>query len=134
MKTARGKSVKVLLTILLHRLSGALIEFGSWWNRPGKARVPSSAPERHGLKRSPVTIPALCATLLGALLAASPAVEGQGGGGAVASDPELDAELRAFLAELEAPRFTDDPFAEGRVPDLVVLSSADVQGEVAPCG
>lgn len=46
----------------------------------------------------------------------------------------LDEELAAILAELEMPQYTDDPFAQGRIPDLVIVSSTDVRGEVAPCG
>ena len=55
---------------------------------------------------------------------------------ALAQDQELSLEeqLAALSAELEAEQYTDDPFAEGRVPDLVVVSTSDVRGEVRPCG
>ena len=46
----------------------------------------------------------------------------------------LEEELARLKAEILRDAPTDDPFAEGRVPDLVVLSMTDVGGEVAPCG
>lgn len=46
----------------------------------------------------------------------------------------LEEELERLKAEIHRETPTDDPFAEGRVPDLVVLSTTDVAGEVAPCG
>ena len=46
----------------------------------------------------------------------------------------LEEELARRKTELLRETSTDDPFAEGRVPDLVVLSTSDVVGEVAPCG
>lgn len=46
----------------------------------------------------------------------------------------LEEELARLKAEVLRETPTDDPFAEGRVPDLVVLSTSDVVGEVAPCG
>lgn len=49
-------------------------------------------------------------------------------------EPSLEEELARLKAELLRPTLQDDPFADGRVPDLVVLSTTDVGGEVAPCG
>jgi hypothetical protein len=46
----------------------------------------------------------------------------------------LEEELARLKAEVLRETPTDDPFAEGRIPDLVVLSMTDVSGEVAPCG
>jgi hypothetical protein len=53
-----------------------------------------------------------------------------------AGSPELslEEELARLKAEVLRGAPTDDPFAEGRVPDLVVLSVTDVAGEIAPCG
>jgi hypothetical protein len=46
----------------------------------------------------------------------------------------LEEELARRKAEVLRGSPDDDPFADGRVPDLVVLSTSDVVGEVAPCG
>jgi hypothetical protein len=57
--------------------------------------------------------------------------------GATAPDSSreaLEKELEAYLRELEGLPPDDDPFAAGLAPDLLVLSTADVRGEVAPCG
>ena len=46
----------------------------------------------------------------------------------------LQAELDAMLRELHGDWGSEDPFLDGRPPDLLVVTSADVRGEVAPCG
>jgi hypothetical protein len=52
-----------------------------------------------------------------------------------AEQPSLEAELAEIMNEiLESAEGGSNPFAEGVVPDLVVLSSANLAGEVAPCG
>ncbi|MBZ0268691.1 hypothetical protein K8I85_11085 [bacterium] len=52
-----------------------------------------------------------------------------------AEKPSLEAELAEIMNEiLESAESGSDPFADGAVPDLVVLSSANIAGEVAPCG
>ena len=49
-------------------------------------------------------------------------------------ESSLEDELERLRAEVVRDVPDDDPFAEGRVPDLVILSTTDVGGEVAPCG
>ncbi len=47
----------------------------------------------------------------------------------------LQAELSAILGEIEESQEVGaDPFAGGAKPDLVILTSANLGGEVAPCG
>ncbi|MGH2570927.1 MAG: hypothetical protein ACRDGR_06860 [bacterium] len=46
----------------------------------------------------------------------------------------LEEELARLKVEVLRGTPSDDPFGDGRVPDLVVLSTSDVVGEVAPCG
>ena len=46
----------------------------------------------------------------------------------------LQAELDALLQELGTEAGSDPFLEEGRVPDLVVVSTHTVVGEVAPCG
>ena len=50
------------------------------------------------------------------------------------SNQQLQDELNALLQELEEGVPENDPFADGRKPDLVVVSTTDVRGEYAPCG
>lgn len=45
----------------------------------------------------------------------------------------LEVELEALLAEIDRAKPVD-LFADGRDPDLVLLSSNSVLGEVTPCG
>lgn len=49
-------------------------------------------------------------------------------------ESSLEEELARLRAEVRRDTPDDDPFAEGRVPDLVIVSTTDVGGEVAPCG
>ena len=60
---------------------------------------------------------------------------------AAAGDPTPSApptsppsELEQLHREVERPVDSEDPFEDGRVPDLVLLSTTDVNGETAPCG
>ena len=46
----------------------------------------------------------------------------------------LERELAEFAVGLDAGPYDDDPFESGRVPDVTLLASTDVHGEVAPCG
>jgi hypothetical protein len=46
----------------------------------------------------------------------------------------LQAELDAMLRELHGDWGSEDPFEGGRPPDLLVVTTSDVRGEVAPCG
>lgn len=50
------------------------------------------------------------------------------------SSDELVRELDAFRHDLEIPAVPVDYFDDGVRPDLVVLSSTDVHGEIEPCG
>jgi hypothetical protein len=50
------------------------------------------------------------------------------------SRESLQAELDALMREIHGDRGEDDAFAGGRSPDLVVVTSSDVAGEVGPCG
>jgi hypothetical protein len=61
-----------------------------------------------------------------------------GAGPAGSADPDsakatLQNELGSLLREIERPPAVD-LFEDGRRPDLVVLSSQSVMGEVTPCG
>ena len=50
-------------------------------------------------------------------------------------DLSLQAELAKILGEiLESEDDGHNPFESGAIPDLIVLGSANVSGEVAPCG
>ena len=69
------------------------------------------------------------AWLVGALLLVAAGVGAQD-----AADADLQAELDAILRELHGEWGTTDVFADGREPDLLVVSMTDVRGEVAPCG
>jgi hypothetical protein len=69
---------------------------------------------------------------LGAVLLAALPLRGDDG----ATDDvraQLEAELEALLTEIERPASLD-PFEAGRSPDLIVVSTQSVLGEVAPCG
>jgi hypothetical protein len=46
----------------------------------------------------------------------------------------LEEELQSFEQQLGAPSSAESLFANGRAPDLVVISSTDVHGEIEPCG
>jgi hypothetical protein len=48
--------------------------------------------------------------------------------------PPPSAELERLRREVQRPVEADDPFENGVVPDFVLLSTTDVEGEVAPCG
>ena len=48
--------------------------------------------------------------------------------------PSLEEELKSFEEQLVAPSSAESLFANGRAPDLVVVSSTDVHGEIEPCG
>ena len=48
--------------------------------------------------------------------------------------PALEEELKSFEEQLVAPSSAESLFANGRAPDLVVVSSTDVHGEIEPCG
>lgn len=50
------------------------------------------------------------------------------------TDEALQAELDAILRELNADWGSEDVFVGGRKPDLLVVSTTDVRGEVGPCG
>lgn len=65
------------------------------------------------------------------LAAVLPPTPGDGG----EPDPSLKAELAKILGEiLESEDEGHNPFESGAIPDLIVLGSANVVGEVAPCG
>ena len=49
------------------------------------------------------------------------------------TDASLEAELRTLLDRIGTEEPVD-PFTDGRRPDLAVLSSNSVLGEVGPCG
>ena len=70
-----------------------------------------------------------------ALLAAV-VVSARGQTGDPSGSPELSLEEELARLKTEILRATPegDPFVEGRVPDLVILSVTDVAGEIAPCG
>lgn len=52
-----------------------------------------------------------------------------------AERPSLEAELAEIMNEiLESADAGSNPFDDGLQPDLIVLSSANIAGEVAPCG
>ena len=58
---------------------------------------------------------------------------------ALAQDPaasasSLEEELKSFEQQLGTATSAESLFANGRAPDLVVISSTDVHGEVEPCG
>jgi len=61
-------------------------------------------------------------------------------GAALAQDAAPDSAREALRAELEALRqeldrpTAKDPFEEGRAPDLVIVSTHTLTGEVSPCG
>jgi hypothetical protein len=46
----------------------------------------------------------------------------------------LEEELKSFEAQLGSASSAESLFANGRSPDLVVISSTDVHGEIEPCG
>jgi hypothetical protein len=46
----------------------------------------------------------------------------------------LRRELEAVMRELEGEPLQEDPFRDGRQPDLVIVSSTDVLGELKACG
>ena len=69
----------------------------------------------------------------GLLLTSAPAAPAQDAA-ADSARAALQRELEAMAVGLDDERPTDDPFAEGRTPDLVILSSAGVYGELAACG
>jgi hypothetical protein len=46
----------------------------------------------------------------------------------------LEEELKSFEAQLGTASSAESLFANGRAPDLVVISSTDVHGEIEPCG
>jgi len=50
------------------------------------------------------------------------------------SASSLEQELQSFEQQLGAPSAAESLFAAGRTPDLVVISSTDVHGEIEPCG
>ncbi|GJM45212.1 MAG: hypothetical protein DHS20C21_20540 [Gemmatimonadota bacterium] len=72
----------------------------------------------------------IAAVVLGALTVPL-AVGGQGASDQAALQAELDALLGEILESVEEG---PDPFADGAEPDLLILSTSDTQGEVAPCG
>jgi hypothetical protein len=77
------------------------------------------------------------ALLGGALLLLSGSVRAQtspAGADADSARAALERELADFAIELETDVRLDDPFADGSRPDLVLLSTAEVFGELAPCG
>ncbi|MFN8177007.1 MAG: hypothetical protein U0167_03735 [bacterium] len=43
-------------------------------------------------------------------------------------------ELEKLRHEVQRPTEEEDPFASGTLPDFVLLSTTDVEGEIAPCG
>ena len=52
-----------------------------------------------------------------------------------AAAPSLEEELAELLGEILASEDEGhNPFEAGAVPDLVLLGSSNVAGEVAPCG
>jgi hypothetical protein len=48
--------------------------------------------------------------------------------------PSLEEELKSFEEQLGVPSAAESLFAGGRKPDLVVVTSTDVHGEIEPCG
>jgi hypothetical protein len=46
----------------------------------------------------------------------------------------LEEELKSFEAQLTSFSSAESLFTNGRAPDLVVVTSTDVHGEVEPCG
>ena len=74
--------------------------------------------------------------LLGCLAVVAASVSsawGQGGSDS-SSVLSLEEELAALRRELQWGTEQDDPWATGRIPDLVIASVNNVAGEVAPCG
>ncbi len=79
------------------------------------------------------------AAFLAAILAASggaspsrqPAIHA---GSRADSADALQRELDAFRRDLSAASNAPDYFTEDRAPDLVVVASTDVHGEIEPCG
>ncbi|MCA9752891.1 MAG: hypothetical protein KC591_11920 [Gemmatimonadetes bacterium] len=57
-----------------------------------------------------------------------------GPGSADSTSEDLQAELDALLREIHGDWHATDPFEDGRRPDLIVVSTSDTHGEVAPCG
>jgi hypothetical protein len=74
----------------------------------------------------------LAAAVLGVATATLP-VLAQTGAPGDSGRAALEAELDRMLAHLE-PVEQVDPFAAGRRPDLIVVSTATLRGETAPCG
>ena len=75
------------------------------------------------------------AVITAVLCAAVPgAVRAQGSASADSAQAALQAELDAMLRELHGDWGSADIFEGGRPPDLLVVSTSDVRGEVAPCG
>ena len=50
------------------------------------------------------------------------------------STSSLEEELKSFEQQIGTSSSAESLFANGRAPDLVVISSTDVHGEVEPCG
>lgn len=50
------------------------------------------------------------------------------------SSSSLEDELKSFEQQIGVSSSAESLFANGRAPDLVVISSTDVHGEVEPCG
>jgi len=72
------------------------------------------------------------AGLVAILAVAAPSA---GSGDDATGSSALQAELDALLSEIQdSVEHGPDPFSDGTEPDLLVLSSANVQGEIAPCG
>ena len=71
---------------------------------------------------------AVLALLLGLVLCAA------AGDPAPSAPTSPQSELEQLRREVQRPVDSEDPFEDGRVPDLVLLSTTDVNGETAPCG
>jgi hypothetical protein len=73
--------------------------------------------------------PTVLVPLLGLVLGAA-----AGGPGGDPSTTPPGSELERLHREVQRPVETEDPFADGAVPDLVLLSTTDLNGETDPCG
>jgi hypothetical protein len=73
---------------------------------------------------------------MGLILSCAPSELAQTSPGAEADSAQiaLRQELEALMRELEGEPQQEDPFRDGTPPDLVIVSSTDVLGELKACG
>ena len=83
---------------------------------------------------APVRLAALTVIVAILYVAVPGAVRAQESASADSAQAALQAELDAMLRELHGDWGSSDMFEDGRPPDLLVVSTSDVRGEVAPCG